>query len=344
MIYLTFDTNIWVYSLDDSWTVENELDYLESWIEDGEVKLLLPQVVLDEWKKRKSEHASARKKKLREFFSMAEEILPSAFFSDYKTPEVQEQIIDIQLNRIENLLDKTETIPFYPEIQQKIIDWGMLKKAPLHKKSSIADAIIVYSLIQFADKHQGNQFFFVSNNTDDFYEKKNGKSEIHTDLKPDFEKLNITSFKTLNHLTSDLRKLQGLKVDKNFEQKRKDRIKEKLKERAYNPEYEKITADSESSFIQNIEMIELILKKEKPTKEQVIFCLALVDSDPNYEREFYKKLEKQSWFKILLRKGAFEHKNNPSPIQTEKGVITPLWQPLTVAKQKLRRLIHHRAL
>ncbi len=333
MIYLTFDTNIWVYSLDNAWTIENELDYIESWIEQDKIKLLLPEVILTEWKRRKSEHVSERKKKLKEFFSMAEEILPSAFFSDYKTPEIQDQIINSQLGLIENLLSKAEIIPSNLDIQQKVIDWGIRKKAPLHNNSSIADAIIAFSLIQFADERQGNQFFFVSNNTKDFYEKKNKEWEIHSDLKPDFESLNITSYRELNRLTYDLREFHGLEVDENLGQKRKDQIKEKLKERAYNPEYEKITADSKSSFIQNIEMIELILKKEKPTKEQVIFCLALIDSDPNYEREFYKRLKKQSWFEILLEKGAFNHKNNPSPIREDKGVVTPFWQPLSYLEE-----------
>ena len=54
MHYLTFDSNIWIYSLDESWRIENHLDYLEPWIQDGHVKLLLPEIILTEWTNNKS--------------------------------------------------------------------------------------------------------------------------------------------------------------------------------------------------------------------------------------------------------------------------------------------------
>ena len=54
MHYLTFDSNIWIYSLDESWRIENQLDYLEPWIQDGHVKLLLPEIILTEWTNNKS--------------------------------------------------------------------------------------------------------------------------------------------------------------------------------------------------------------------------------------------------------------------------------------------------
>lgn len=328
MIYLTFDSNIWIYSLDESWQIENQLDYLEPWIQRGEVKLLLPKMIIDEWTKHEKEQVGEREKKLREFFNMAEEILPSAFFAEYKEPAMQRKIIDDQLNRAKNLILQSEIIPKYPEVKDRIISDGIAKKAPMHKKSSVADAIIVYSLIHFSKLNQGNHYFFISSNTEDFYQKANGKKEIHQDLKADFDDNNIQAFTTLNHLIYFLQAAHSLKVDENISQRRKERIRNKIKEKVYNPEYDKLTESGESSYIQNINTIEFILKETRPTKEQVIYVLALVDSDISYERDFYKRLDKASWFEILKRKDVFNPTNNPAPIQVKEGFQIPFWEPL----------------
>ena len=86
MIYLTFDSNIWIYSLDESWLIESQLDYLEPWIQNGLVKLLLPNIIISEWHKHEGKQGAERERKLNEFFAMAEEILPSAFYSEFKDP------------------------------------------------------------------------------------------------------------------------------------------------------------------------------------------------------------------------------------------------------------------
>jgi len=328
MIYLTFDSNIWIYSLDESWQIENQLDYLEPWIQKGEVKLLLPKMIIAEWSKHEKEQVEEREKKLREFFGMAEEILPSAFFSEYKEPATQRKIIDDQLNRANKLILQCEIIPDYSEVKDRIVIDGITRKAPLHRKSNIADAIIVFSLIHYAERNQGHHYFFISNNTEDFYQKSNGTKEIHQDLKADFNSNNIQSFTTLNQLIFFLKTAHGLNVDENIILNRKERIRNKIKEKVYNPEYDKLIESGENSYIQNINTIEFILKETKPTKEQVIFVLALMDSDGAYERDFYKRLSKASWFEILNRKGVFKPENNPSPVQVKEGIRIPFWEPL----------------
>ncbi len=311
MIYLTFDSNIWIYSLDESWQIENILvDYLEPWIQNQEVKLLLPKIIIEEWDKNEKEQVRNRELKLKEFFGMAEEILPSAFFAEYKETSAQSKIIHDQLNRVKNLILNCEIIPDYLEVKDRIISDGIAKKAPMHKKSSVSDAMIVYSLIHFSKLNQGNHYFFISKNTEDFYQKvSGGKKEIHHDLKQDFELNNIQAFTSLNELIYFLRTAHGLKVDTNINLKRKERIRNKIKEKVYNPEYDKLFESNENSYIQNLNTIEFILKETRPTKEQVILVLALIDSDISYERDFYKRLEKSSWFEILKRKGVFKTEN-----------------------------------
>lgn len=134
MIYLTFDSNIWIYSLDESWQIENQLDHLEHWIQKGEIKLLLPKIIIDEWNKHEKKQVVAREKKLLDFFNMAEEILPSAFFAEYKEPATQRKIIEEQLNRANNLIHQSEIIPEYPEVKDRVISDGIAKKHLCIKK------------------------------------------------------------------------------------------------------------------------------------------------------------------------------------------------------------------
>jgi hypothetical protein len=183
-------------------------------------------------------------------------------------------------------------------------------------------------LIQYAKLNQGNHYFFISNNTDDFYQKVESKKEIHQDLKVDFDTNNIQAYTNLNELNYFLRTAHNLKEDENISQKKKERIRNKIKEKIYNPEYDKLTEIGDSSYIQNINTIEFILKEKRPTKEQVIFVLALVDSDDSYENYLYNQLDKASWFEILKRKGVFNPKNNPAPIQTKEGFQIPFWESL----------------
>lgn len=328
MIYLTFDTNIWIYSLDDSWRVDNDLDYLEYWIEKGEVKLLLPQLVVDEWGNNRDKQVKDRERKLKNFFNMAKEILPSAFFAEYKKPLVQEQIINDQLKRINKLINSSEIIPKYPEIANRVVKDGIEKKAPLNSKSSVADAVIIFSLFQYAELHPHNQYFFITNNTSDFFEKD--KKNINKDLEPEFITHDIKYFTTLNQLTANLQNDHKLSENKDIRSNRQDRIKNKLKARIYNPDYDKLFESEDDSYILNINTIKFILAEEKPTREQVIYVLALVDSDEKYERDFYKHLTKPNWFKILQRKGVFNPKNNPAPIPRDKNhPLVTYWAPLT---------------
>lgn len=334
MIYLTFDTNIWIYSLDESWQIENNLDYLEPWIQNGEIKLLHPEIIFSEWEKHEYEQVKNRQKKLKDFFEMAEEILPSAFFEEYKDTNTQKKIIEDQLDRAKKVIFQSEKIPKYQEVIDRIIRDGINKKAPLHKKSSIADAIIVYSLIHYAKLNKGNTYYFISNNTVDFYQKTNKKSNIHDDLKQDFEDNNIKAYTTLNQLINTLKSIHQLKVDPDIQIKRKERIRNKIKEKVYNPEYENLFESDENQYIQNLDTFDFILSKTKPTNEQVIYILALVDSDDSYERDFFKRLEKQAWFYILKRKGMFSAKNNPAPVPSKGGgYIIPIWHPITYLKK-----------
>ncbi|MBS1685533.1 MAG: DUF4935 domain-containing protein, partial [Bacteroidetes bacterium] len=314
MIYLTFDCNIWILALDQSWTVDTELEYLDYWIDSDQITLLLPDVIKYEWQKNRTKQRNSRREKLREFFAMAEEILPSSFFRDYLSEDAQDRIIDAQITRIDMLISKAHFIPISESIRDKVLSNGIEKKAPMHKKSSVADALIIYSVMDFAEKHPNGKYYFISKD-EGFYDGK----EVHPDLKDDFKRLNIKAYKRIKDLVPALERNYSLSIKKEVLDRRRDRIKNAIKERIYNPEYEALFTSTENQFIDNLNTIDFILKAQKPTKEQAIYVLSLIDSDSAFEGKFYDRLKNASWFLILHTKGVF------TPNEFEKWY----WPPIT---------------
>lgn len=364
MVYLTFDSNIWIYLLDDSWREDNALDYLEHWISENHIKILLPEVILAEWDKHKEKEKDVRKKKLRDFFSMAGEILPSSFFEDYKKPDKQSEIIESQFNRIENLIRfNAKQIDISQEVKNKAIERSIQKEAPMHKnKNSIADTLIILSLHEFISSNNENEYIFLSENIEDFFEIESKKStkpneiielweshrkemidhyvfeaalksffeksyKIHTDLKKDFSEFNLREFRNLKTLVEYLKKRFPVTV--NLDIIRKERIKNKIMEVTYNPELDKLFKDlPKESFIKNINYLETLLKKVVPTQEEAKFAFSLINSDNSYKKYFFENVESIAWFNILKNKGVFNPENNPSPDQVKEGYQIPFWEPL----------------
>lgn len=327
MIYLTFDSNIWIYFLDESYKEENSLDYLEHWIEAELVSILVPNVITEEWNRNKKENKDNRKIILGNFFSMAEEILPSSFFEEYKKPDVQDRIVEDQFERIEKLISAVEVIHLSVQVSQHVIRRGIEKLAPLHKnKNSVADAVIILSLFEYAESNPGHQFYFLSNNTTDFYEKINGKQKIHPHLANDFERLSIKDYRNIQHLMHDLKNLLPVTID--IQQRKKDRIRQKLGERIYSPKYEKYSGVTTNSFIENKRIIDSILKGAYPTIQMVPVIESLLKEDPAYEAHFFRNLKNPVWLPILLQMDVFNPVNNPEPVAVKDGFQIPGWEPL----------------
>jgi hypothetical protein len=365
MIYLTFDTNIWIYLLDESWKEDNMLDYLEHWIEEDLVQILLPEIILTEWERHKLKEKKERMKTLRKFFAMAEEILPTSFFRDYKKPDQLDRIIENQFNRIENILrSNPQLIQISQEVKNAAIERSINKTAPMHTgKNSVADTLIVLSLFEFIEKNLTDEYLFLSENVKDFFEvgqnaypkgseivdswnmtKEDFKTHspsfdaiiketfekkynLHSDLKLDFERLKIKEFRHLQTLVSYLKSKIPLSID--IESKRIDRIKNKIRQIIYNPEYENLIASlPKSNFIDKAHHVEQILMKAIPTQEEATFVIAIIDDDEKARTFFYKRVWSPSWFNILKEKGEFSSDRNFGPIEVDKGFTIGFWEPL----------------
>ncbi len=328
MIYLTFDTNIWVYLLDDSWKDYNPLDTLEHWIGEGLITILLPEIIIEEWERKKNEHKAERIKKLKDFFSLADEVLPTAFIGDRRKPENLENEVNGQFERIERLIKaKAKLLPLDNTLKDKIIEWAVLKKAPMHSKSSMADTIIVLSILKFANENPSDEYCFVSANTDDFYSKKEGEYILHKDLKPEFDAARIQDFRNLNFLIQTLKKKLPITVD--LDKIKKERRRKKSIPDIYNPEKMKSLEGVEDVFFENTKHIDFVLSSNKPTKQQILSIWALIESDNSYKQYFYNNVSKPLWFAILKTRDAFNPDNVPDPVPVSNGFQMPYWEVLS---------------
>ncbi len=329
MIYLTFDSNIWVYLLDNSWTASNPLDHLEHWIKEKHVKILVPDIIITEWDKLKEKQRELRVKKIREFFNMAQEIIPTAFIDQYNKPDNLERIVDDQFERIETLIGGLcDKIVIEDSIRLKSVQRTLDKLAPNHKKNSLADTLIILSLIEFATQNPGHEYLFISNNTEDFYEKLPDRShQIHSDLKPDFDKFNIKESRFLDPVIEDLKKRLPVAVD--LSSIRRERIKVKLEQQIYNPAVSSSLTSTKDGYLENIATLDLILPRESPTTQQVLFVLNLIESDDSYAYYFFRNCKTHVWFQILIDRGTFKPSHNPGPVAIGNGGYTiPLWSPM----------------
>ncbi len=328
MIYLTFDTNIWVYLLDDSWKDYNPLDTLEHWLDERLVTILLPEIIVDEWERKKDEHKLERIKKLKDFFSMADEVLPSAFIGDRRKPENLENEVGEQFKRIEHIIQsKAKRLHLEDTLKDKLIEWAVLKKAPMHSKSSMADTIIVLSLLKFAIENPNDEYYFVSANTDDFYSKKEGQYFLHKDLKPEFDEAKIQDFKSLNLLIKTLKEKLPITVD--LDKIRKERRQKKSRPEIYNPEKLRSLEGIQDIFLENTKQIDFILSSNSPTKQQILYIWGVIESSEQHKHYFYNNVSKPIWFPILETRDAFNPDSIPAPIIVPNGFQMPYWDVLS---------------
>jgi len=86
----------------------------------------------------------------------------------------------------------------------------------------------------------------------------------------------------------------------------------------------------EDVFLENVEHIDIIIKKDQPTKQEVEFVLRLIKQDPAYENYFFRKVFNPIWFNVLKEEGYFSWEKAPRPqfLEEKEGWIVPFWNVL----------------
>jgi hypothetical protein len=89
-------------------------------------------------------------------------------------------------------------------------------------------------------------------------------------------------------------------------------------------------AKFQDKFFENIEHIDLILKKKKPSRHEVTFIIELI-KNTHYGNYFLKQADALHWFNILKAEGYFDAKNapGPQPADQEGFYSIPWWNVLS---------------
>lgn len=218
MVNLVIDTNTWIYmangynqeteKYDDGYHFKLVGDLINL-IEKGQIRIIVNQVIIDEWNRNKEKTENLIKKHLgtiegvhgtikgiKKKISKESGLKADEVFEEYKK-EVEKEI---EKNRthileVEDLIfNKSINIPIKNEIKITAADLALQKKAPFHNKNnSVGDAVILLSAVDYfqeAEYDWIDNTIFVSNNSDDYCEKK-GSKNIHPDLVPYFRQASI---------------------------------------------------------------------------------------------------------------------------------------------------------
>ena len=203
MFKLLVDTCVWLDLAKDSRS-EALLEALETLIKRGEVELLVPPLIIDEFARNKArvikegaQSLSSALRRVREAVWRFDDPKRRANLAkrltdlDLKLPTLGEAVL-ASIGRIEALLKGAATVELSNATKARATERALAGLAPFHRnKNSIADAILIetYAEALAAPSTKGTRFAFVTHNKHDF-SLPNGDHKLpHPDLAWLFSKI-----------------------------------------------------------------------------------------------------------------------------------------------------------
>ncbi len=198
MHYITLDTNTWIYLANGTEPVRL-LKYIKQEVDKGNITILLPEIISKEWEAHKDK--TVRQWSIKHFNDVTEAMKvilkllgdrgerdtlrflfeerdEKDYFKDFidifkkKKKEIEDAISD-NINLIDSLFKtKCTVIEIKDEVYVKSGQFALEKKAPFKFKNSFADALIVFSFLDYVKSNSIQNAMFITYNTDDFCEKK----------------------------------------------------------------------------------------------------------------------------------------------------------------------------
>ncbi len=310
MYYLTLDTNTWIY-LANGTEPARLLTFVRQEVDKGNIKILVPDLIIKEWDKNKDK--AVKQGSIKHFKDITQaldrivkllgdkaerniinflldEREDKAYFTDFvetykkKRNEIEEAISD-NIKLIDDLFrhKTTEIIKVNEKEYVKAGQYALEKKAPFRNKNSFADALIVFSLLDYVKQKQIEGALFITYNTNDFCNKKDGKHDLHPDLKPDFEETKTKFYtivgKAINTIKTDIVSKEELEWIKQMQEEAEW---EKLIEYCQVCDGNKYNFGNEVYFNYKIDLVDerAELRNENPNQEQFEFSKHLPKAQP----------------------------------------------------------------
>lgn len=208
MFKLLIDTCVWL-DLAKDYQQQSTLTVLEELIQRGEIELILPRVIIDEFLRNKmrvieesSRSLSSTLKRVKEIVNkfgdpaQKQIVLSQLNDVDYRLPTLGEAVIDT-VSRIEKIFSKTPIIEISDSVKLRAAQRAIDKRAPFHRqRNGIDDAILieVYSEMVKAKNTSGIRFAFISYNIKDFSNQNESNKLPHPDISNCFSKIKSLYF------------------------------------------------------------------------------------------------------------------------------------------------------
>lgn len=193
---LLIDTCVWLAIAEDHRQLPL-LAALEELVKAGEISLIVPQVVKDEFARNKERIASESSKSLSSVIKRVKGAVDK-FGEPKERKVILAQLDDIDhrivtlgstangsIERIEELLGSGVTVPTSDAVKVRAAERAIEKRAPFHRqRNGIDDAILIeiYSDAVAATKDSKSRFAFVTHNIKDFSEPAGDNRKPHPDI------------------------------------------------------------------------------------------------------------------------------------------------------------------
>lgn len=227
MNIIMLDTCVWL----DISSQKAELPMLialENLVQDGSIKVLLPDLVRTEYEKNKERVIDATRKRLSAEFRVVKGAIES-FDGDGKESAL-ETLDDLNhrlpilseathstVNRVLKIFETACEIKISNAAKIRAADRAIAKKAPFHKqKNSVADAVLAEAFHEFRTAHSDEYetFRFVTHNVTDFSGKDHRKP--HGDFADIFDNKSSLFFNSTSAAIEDLLDLEEFHYEYNF--------------------------------------------------------------------------------------------------------------------------------
>ncbi|CAG0971627.1 MAG: PIN domain-containing protein [Rhizobiaceae bacterium] len=199
-IKLLIDTSVWLDLTKDPRHLPL-LDALFAMTEAGEVELILPQMILDEFARNRDRVVASSRASLSSHFKRVKDAIVQFAPEDGRN-EILQQLNEIDhriatggeavneaVSLIEKLFTTTSPIPVSESVKARAADRAIAKVAPFHRQiNGIGDAIIIETYIDAcAEREADDVLAFVTHNVHDFSQKGADTRLPHPDIAAVFD-------------------------------------------------------------------------------------------------------------------------------------------------------------
>lgn len=192
---IVIDTSVWLDLAKDHRQLPL-LDALSTMTREGQVVLIVPQIIIDEFERNRDRVMAASRASLSSHFKRVKEAIiqfapPEALDATLaQLNEVDHRIVtggeavSEAVDIIENLFSESSPMPISDSIKIRAADRAISKIAPFHRQmNGMGDAIIIETYVDALTKRNDEDVFaFVTHNTNDFSKKGADTRLPHEDL------------------------------------------------------------------------------------------------------------------------------------------------------------------